>query len=85
MALSVGQQPDHLAQRGFVPQLVGPDLQAAELVDRAGKDGVALALVDRHAFAGEHGLIDGGPPASTIPSTVIRSPGRTTTRSPITS
>ena len=67
MPLGVGQQANHLAERGLVTQFVGPDLEPAELVDRAGKNGVAFALVDRHALTGEHGLIDGRPPADHHP------------------
>ncbi len=62
--MCVGQEPDDLAQRRLGPELVGADLEPAELVHRAREDGIAFTLVDRHALAGQDGLIDGGSAAN---------------------
>ena len=56
MPLGIGQEPDYLAERRLIAELVGPDLQPAELVDRAGEDRVALAFVDRKALAAQDRL-----------------------------
>ncbi len=65
--MRLGEQPDDLAERRLGAELLGADLQPAELVDRAGEDGIALTLVDRHALAGEHGLVDGRSAANDRP------------------
>ena len=53
-----GHQLNHLAQRRLVADLVGADVQGAELVHRAGVDCVPFAFVDRQAFARQRALID---------------------------
>ncbi len=58
--LGGGEQADDAAHRGFGADLSRTHLDAAKLVDGAGVNGVALALVDGEALAGEDGLIDGG-------------------------
>ena len=60
--LGLGQEPDDPAEGGLGPDLVGPDDQAAEAVDRAREGRVALALVDGHRLAGQGRLVDGRPP-----------------------
>ncbi len=58
--MCVREQANHLAESGFGAEFIRTDLEPAKLIDRTGEDRVPLSLVDRHAFAGEHGLIDGG-------------------------
>ena len=59
--LGLGDQPEHLAERRLVADLLGPDLDHAELVDRPGVDRVARPLVDRQRLARQRRLIDGRP------------------------
>ena len=57
--LRLGHHAEDLSERRLVPDLLGADLDQAELVDRPGVDRVAGPLVDRQRLARQGGLIDG--------------------------
>ena len=61
VSLGLGQELDHLAHGRLAANLLDPDFEPTELVDRPREDRVSGALVDRQALAREDGLIDGGP------------------------
>jgi hypothetical protein len=58
--MGVGQKPDDLAKGRARADFLGTDFESAELVHCPGKDGVVFTFIDRHALAGQDGLIDGG-------------------------
>ena len=51
-------QRDQLGKRGLSSDLGDPHLEAAMLVERAGKKRIARLLVDGHRFAGDGGLVN---------------------------
>ncbi|MFO0908560.1 MAG: hypothetical protein U0794_09385 [Isosphaeraceae bacterium] len=59
--LSLAEEPDHLSQSRRRSDLLGPEFEAAELVDRPREDRVALPLVDGKPLAGQDRLVDGRP------------------------
>ena len=55
-------QPDHALDRAVLPDPGRPHIEGAELIDRAARDLVPLALVHGQGFAGHDRLIDRGLP-----------------------
>ena len=63
---------DHLAERGLAPDLLGANLDRAELVERAGENPIRRPLVHRNRLAGQRRLIDRR--AARLDRTVDRNP-----------
>ena len=57
-ALCVLHQPDDPLQHGFIADLLGPELEAAGLIQSAADHFIARLLVDGQRFAGDHRFVD---------------------------
>jgi hypothetical protein len=77
-------QPHDARQRALGAHRGGAHQQQAIAIDGAPGDGIARPARHRQAFAGDQRLVDVAVAFITTPSTAMRSPARTTTRSPTT-